>query len=101
MDNTFTKADFGKNRFPQETGAYTCAIISRDGEIVLRTLYYIRDDEYSGSWARAEISEYGYYSFSRIDADYIHAYKKIEGVEVSVVPEQLNIKVQGVSLDDD
>lgn len=97
----FQEVGFGKDRFPAETGAYTCVIISRDGLPVLRTLIFIREDEYTCSWARAEISEYGYYSFTRIDADYIHSYQKIEGLKVDVVPEQLKISVDGLSLTDE
>lgn len=99
MYSNFTVVGIGNERYPKETGAYTCVIISRDGKQVLRTLYFIRDDEYSGSWAKAEISEYGYYSFNRIDADYIHSYQRIHGVDVNVVPEQLTVNVINIITD--
>lgn len=95
----FIRAGFGEGaggRGPKESGMYVAVIITRDGHKVLRVLGYDVDAAHSQRWIRSEVSEYGYLEVNRLDADYIYAWAKLEGVNLDIVPEVIGLSIPGL-----
>lgn len=98
----FTKAGPGEGgRGPEESGMYVVVIITRDGHKVLRTLGYDTEADYPQKWIRYEVGEYGYLEVDRIEANYIHAWSKLEGIDLNIVPETISISIEGLVKDED
>lgn len=100
----FIRAGFGEGaegRGPKESGMYVTVIITRDGHKVLRVLGYDVDADHNQRWIRSEVSEYGYLEVNRFSADYIYAWAKLEGVNLDIVPEIIDLSIPGLPEDDD
>ncbi|AQW89042.1 hypothetical protein pEaSNUABM50_00541 [Erwinia phage pEa_SNUABM_50] len=101
----FTKVGFCPTVLPNESGAYNVVIISRDGLPVIRVMYFDKDAadrfERERQWIYVEISEYGYFDYHRQNGEFIHAWKKIEGVNLQIIPEEIKISIDGLKTDED
>lgn len=98
----FVRPGFGSAGFlPKESGLYLTVVITRDGHKVLRVLGYDMDADHSQRWIRSEVSEYGYLEVHRFSADYIHAWAKLDGINLSIVPEVVTLEIPGLPEEED
>lgn len=82
---------------PKESGAYNIVVYSRRGPAVIQVAYFSVQER---KWVQQHIEEFGYETTSTIDENYISYYKRIDGVEFSIIPESYNITIKGVKKDE-
>ncbi|SOK59318.1 hypothetical protein [Yersinia phage fHe-Yen9-03] len=99
----FTKVGSGhshNNVLPKESGAYNVVIISRDGLPVIQVMYFDKNAadrfERDRQWIYFKISEYGYFDHQRTNGESIDAWKKIEGINLKIIPEKIEITFNSI-----
>lgn len=97
----FTEYSKFDKQVPTEKGAYIVILAMRRGGYIPQIRFFDPDAEYDKQWVIPMVSEYGYSEFTRTSDYGIVGFAKCDGMELNIIPEQIELNIPGFKEDDE